>query len=263
MTGHTDPDRRRIDGHLVVGGVSHDFDAVRLDLLMLAADDDRLRLRVSASFEEFADGHGVADPAFLVSYSCNVAPSDHALVRLRAFLEAGGRWLALHATNSLIEWRPDGVFCQPLSHPFLALMGSSFQAHPPIGRFTVRPVSNDPLVAGIAPFVVEDELYLADIALPVEVLLAADFSGHAPGFVRSDWTAGDPVRPMLYRRQVGAGAILNLALGHRRGVFDAPHRAAILPARDEGAWARPEFRTILARALRWAARTDPELEHAA
>lgn len=255
MTAGPPPDRRRIDGHLVVGGASHDFDAVRLDLLLLAARDDRLRLRVSSGFEEVADGHGLAAPSFLVSYSCNVAPSRQALDRLAAFLHAGGRWLALHATNSMIEWRPDGVFCHGLDHPFLALMGSAFQAHPPIGRFTVHAVADDPLVAGIAPFEVEDELYLADIAGPVDVLLATEFAGHAPGFVRSDWTQDHPVRPMLYRRTVGAGAILNLALGHRRGLFDAPHRAAVLPAREEGAWSSPAFHTLLARSLAWAAGT--------
>lgn len=250
------PGPHRIDGHLVAGGASHDFDSARLDILLRAARDPRLRLRVSASFEEFADGGEVAPPSFLVSYSCNVAPSDAALARLAGFLARGGRWFALHATNSLIEWHPEGVRCCGLDHPFLALFGSAFQAHPPIGPFRVEPVGNNPLTAGIAPFDVTDELYLSDLEDDVEVLLAARFSGHAPGFARADWTHGPDQRPLMTLRRHGAGAILHLALGHRRGIYDAPHRAAVLPAREEGAWTAPQFRTLLARGLAWAAGVD-------
>jgi len=253
---------RRIDGHLVVGGVAHDFDSVRLDLLALAAQDDRLRLRVSSSFEELGDGHAVREPTFMVSYTCNVAPSDAALTRLRSFLAGGGRWVALHATNSLLDWRPEGVAGASLTHPFLALMGSSFQAHPPLGPFTVEAVSTHPIVAGLAPFEVVDELYLADLDGSAEVLMQARFSGLAPGFIRSDWRNDDPIRPMVYLKQVGAGTILHCALGHRRGHYDAPHRSPYLPIREDGPWKTPAFRTFLERAIAWAARTDPALETA-
>lgn len=251
--------RRRIDGHLVVGGASHDFDGARLDLLALAARDDRLRLRVSSTFEEFADGTEVAPPAFLLSYSCNLMPSPAALARIAAFLEAGGRWVALHATNSIIRWLPEGVACEGLETPFLALIGSAFRAHPPIGRFAVEPAADHPLVAGLGRFEVTDELYLSETSADAEVLLSTRFSGHAPGFLCSDWTADDPVRPLMTLRRVGAGAVLHLALGHRRGHYDAPHRAAYLPAIERGAWDSAEFHLLLERALAWAARTDPVL----
>jgi type 1 glutamine amidotransferase len=252
--------RRRIDGHLVVGGAGHDFDGARLDLLTVAARDDRLRVRVSSTFEEFADGTEIAPPAFLLSYSCNLAPSPAALSRIAAFLESGGRWVALHATNALIQWRPQGVTCEGLENPFLALIGSAFQAHPPIGPFEIHSSSAHPLVAGLLPFTVTDELYLGDRAPDTEVLLSTRFSGEAPGFTRSDWTADDPVRPLMTLRRVGKGAILHLALGHRRGHYDAPHRAAYLPAIERCAWDSDAFRRLLARGLAWAARTDPALE---
>lgn len=248
--------RRRIDGHLVVGGASHDFDSVRLDLLAIAARDPRLRLRVSAGFEEFGDGREVAPPAFLLSYSCNVAPSDAALARLARFVAGGGRWFALHATNSLLSWGPDGVSCRGLDDPFLALFGSAFQAHPPIGPFWVEPVVPHPLTDGIGAFGVTDELYLCDHADDLLVLLATRYRGNAPGFVRSDWTRGPDLRPLMTLRRFGAGQILHLALGHRRGLYDAPHRAAVLPAREEGPWEVPAFRTLVARGLAWAAGVD-------
>ncbi|MFN3590577.1 MAG: ThuA domain-containing protein [Thermaurantiacus sp.] len=253
---------RRIDGHLVVGGSSHDFDGARLDLLALAARDDRLRIRVSSTFEEVADGSGVAPPTFLLSYSCNLAPSAQALARIAAFLAGGGRWVALHATNALIRWLPEGVVCEDLDNPFLALIGSAFQAHPPIGPFEVRAVHDHPLVAGVAPFMVTDELYLGAMAADVDVLLATDFLGQAPGFLRCDWTGDDPVRPLMTLRRVGEGAVLHLALGHRRGHYDAPHRAPYLSAVERGAWDSEAFHLLLARALAWAARTDRELEAA-
>lgn len=250
----------RIDGHLVVGGVAHDFDAVRLDLLGLAATDARLRIRCSSTFEEFGDGEAVKPPCILVSYTCNLAPSAMALERIRSFLQEGGRWVALHATNSLLEWRPDGVACQGLENPFLQLIGAAFQAHPPYGRFRITPVCAHPLVAGIEPFEVEDELYLADFASSVTPLLATAFSGSTPGFVREDWTADDPVRPMMFLRQVGKGAVLHFALGHRRGHFDAPHRTPYLEQVEPGPWESSSYRLLLTRAFAWAARTDPSLE---
>lgn len=253
-------DRRRIEGHLVVGGMAHDFDAVRLDLLNIAAADDRLRIRCSATFEEFGDGLEVAQPTFIVSYTCNLEPSGSALERMRQFLERGGRWLVLHATNSLLEWRPDGVAAKGLEHPFLALLGAAFQAHPPYGRFRVQPSSGHPLVKGLPSFDIIDELYLADVDPAIKPLLTTDFSGEAPGFVRRDWTADTPTRPMMFLRQVGKGTILHLALGHRRGHYDAPHRTPYVDQPEHGPWHDEVFRTLLARSLAWAARTDPELE---
>ncbi|MFN7399612.1 MAG: ThuA domain-containing protein [Sandaracinobacter sp.] len=253
-------DRRRIDGHLVVGGMAHDFDAVRLDLLNMAAADDRLRIRCSATFEEFGDGLEVAQPTFLVSYTCNLAPTSSSLERIRQFLMRGGRWLVLHATNSLLEWRADGVAAKGLEHPFLALIGAAFQAHPPYGRFRVQPSSSHPLVKGLPPFDINDELYLADVDPAIESLLTTDFSGEAPGFVRRDWTTDTSARPMMFLRHVGKGAILHLALGHRRGHYDAPHRTPYVEHPEHGPWQDEVFRNLLARSLRWTARTDPELE---
>ena len=250
----------RIDGHLVAGGMAHDFDAVRLDLLGLAAADPRLRLRCSSTFEEFGDVATVQPPAFLVTYTCNLAPSPAALDRVTQFLEDGGRWVALHSTNSLLEWRADGVACQGLDNPFLALIGAAFQAHPSYGSFRVTATGAHPLVAGIAPFDVTDELYLADVAGPVTPLLVTTFTGKAPGFVRNDWTRDDPQRPMMFLRQVGRGAVVHLALGHRRGHYDAPHRTPYLENAEPGPWADASYRLLLTRALAWAARTDPALE---
>ncbi|MEQ8826597.1 MAG: ThuA domain-containing protein, partial [Parvibaculum sp.] len=196
------------------------------------------------------DGH--RDTA-LISYTCNVEPSPEAALRLRDFVEQGGRWLALHATNSLLEWGGEGVSGRPAAGDFLDTLGSSKQAHPPIGPYEVRPGPvADPLSAGIAPFTIEDELYLSDYAGDIEVLLHARFGGAAPGFVRDDWPERD--HAVLYRRTLGAGEVLYFTPGHARGHYDAPHRTPFYPHVERGAWVVPEFREVLARCLRWACR---------
>jgi hypothetical protein len=108
---------------------------------------------------------------------------------------------------------------------------------------------DDPLVASIDPFTVEDEPYILELTGPARVLLGSRFSGSNPGYVLSDWP--DPVlHPQMYLREHGAGAVLYLALGHSSGKYD------FRPLMDEGPvtrgpWDSPPFREIVSRALRW------------
>jgi type 1 glutamine amidotransferase len=245
-------ERREV--RLVVGGMAHDFDFVRMELLRMLGEDPRNRVAVSSTFEEFDGKPATA----LVSYTCNVEPSPEAARRLRSFVEGGGRWLALHATNSLLEWGEDGVSGRPATGDFLETLGSSFQAHPPIGPYEVRPGPvADPLTAGIGAFTVEDDLYLSDYADEVEVLLHASFGGAAPGFVRDAWPDGQ--HAVLYRRRLGSGGVLYFTPGHARGHYDAPHRTPFYPHIERGAWETPAFREVLSRCIAWACR-QPVLE---
>ncbi|MFW5633940.1 MAG: ThuA domain-containing protein [Erythrobacter sp.] len=249
----------RREVRLVVGGMAHDFDFVRMELLRALGRDPRNRVAVSSGFEEFGGDTRTA----LISYTCNVEPSPEAAERLRRFVECGGRWLALHATNSLLEWSEEGVSGRPACGDFLETLGSSFQAHPPIAPYEVRPGPvADPLTAGVAPFTIEDELYLSDYAesedgREIEVLLHARFGGAAPGFVRDDWPEGE--QAVLYRRRLGAGEVLYFTPGHARGHYDAPHRTPFYPDVERGAWEEPAFREVLGRCLRWVCR-QPVLE---
>jgi len=52
----------------VVGGVWHDFDFARLEILKLLAEDDRIRTRVFEDYDSAAKALPNAD--FLVSYTC-------------------------------------------------------------------------------------------------------------------------------------------------------------------------------------------------
>jgi hypothetical protein len=234
--------------------MAHDFDHARNELLRLIGERPHLRTRVNASWTTFDS----ARQDCLISYTCNLVPSARAAIALRQFVKRGGRWLALHATNSLLEWGASGVSGAPLAGPFLETLGSSFQAHPPIATFTVEPVAPDhPLVTGIGPFEVEDELYLADVDSNTEVLLATRYGGAAPGFIRDCWS--EAMHPVMYLRRFGQGAVLYLTLGHARGHWDAPHRTPFFPKVERGAWETPEYIELLRRGIAWAAHEEPAL----
>lgn len=238
--------RQRLEVHLIAGGMAHDFDFARLELLKILGEDERVRTRVSSSWEEF-EGEG---NSLLVSYTCNIAPTDHTAEKLRKFIEGGGKWIALHATNSLLEWTEDGVVCAPAKGPFLGLIGSAFQGHPPLGKYTVENAAPDhPLVENIENFDVVDELYLSEFSAPVEVLLSARFVGTAPGFAREDWVEAD--HPVMYIRKLGDGEILYLTLGHARGHYDAPHRTPYFPEIERGAWQTTEMYELIRRSVSW------------
>ncbi|MCC5874249.1 MAG: ThuA domain-containing protein [Gammaproteobacteria bacterium] len=253
MTGY----EARKDGVLVVGGVAHDMDFVRLELLRMLGRWPWLRTVCVADFEHCAT---LSPSDFLISYTCNVRPSAAAEAALESFVKAGGRWLALHATNSWLTWTAEGVGSEHRASPFFTTLGSAFLAHPPLGRFLVEvQSSDDPLLAGIGDFEVEDdELYLSTfLRAPDEVLLATRFSGETPGFLANRWS-DDAWRPIMYRNRLGAGEVLYLSLGHARGHWDAPHRTPYYPKVERGAWTSPSYLEILRRSLLWVAEENIE-----
>ena len=86
----------RIDCVLVASGKYHDIDYARLELLKHLAADERVRVRV---FEDYANLDAIRTARLLVTYTCDVIPSLEQQEALRPWVEAGGRWLALHGTN--------------------------------------------------------------------------------------------------------------------------------------------------------------------
>src|SRR4051794_24735165 len=89
--------------HLIVGGyppgsrAAHDMDFVRLRLLHeLAAFDDRY---TTVSSDYANRERWLAPAGLLVTYVAGPVPSAEDHAHLRSWLEAGGRWLALHGTS--------------------------------------------------------------------------------------------------------------------------------------------------------------------
>lgn len=236
---------------LVCGGKYHDFDFARLELLKLLAENPAVRTRVA---EDYRDLDAIAAADFLVTYTCDVRPTEAEQRALADFVEAGGRWLALHGTNSVMEFTPDGV-ASLRSHPLLMqTLGSQFLAHPPIRRFRVRVSQPDhPLVAGISDFEVEDELYLSEYHGENEALLETRFTGDVPGFVERGWP-DDAARLVMYLHRVGRGAVLYNTLGHCRGRYDMRPVMDVYPRVERCAWNEPIYYELLRRGLAWASR---------
>src|SRR5215211_2268296 len=109
---------------------NHDFDFARVrlgDALYQAGD---IRTDVWSDYVH-VEGN------MLVSFTSQVPVAEERCVALRSFLEGGGRWFAIHGSNSVRDnpWLP-------------GILGSRFVTHPPYTHFPVsitRP--DDPLVA--------------------------------------------------------------------------------------------------------------------
>ena len=245
---------RRLDAVLVAGGKYHDIDFARRELLTLLGEDERVRVRV---FEDYANLEAIRAADFLVSYTCDVTPTSAEQQALSDFLTGGGRWYALHGTNSALRFLESGLVDTPDVAPgFSDLLGSRFLAHPPIGRYRVDVAAPDhPLVAGLAAFETTDELYLGEYRDGLEVLLSVEFEGETPGFTRSEWTQA--IHPVCYLRPVKQGAVLYLTLGHCRGHFDMNPLLDFWPRVERGSWELPIFYELLRRGIAWAKAAQP------
>lgn len=244
---------KRIDVTLVAGGNYHDIDFARRELLGLLAEHDEFRVRVQPDYDDTA---AIVAGSILVSYTCNVRPSLEAQQRIRQWVIDGGRWVALHGTNSALDLgTPQGVDSPRVFPLWADTLGSQFVAHPPIAPYLVEPSAPDHwLVAGVEPFETDDELYLSehadrDALVP---LLHTTWSGTAPGFVESDWTSGNDRHLVMYLRELGAGAVLYNTLGHCRGHYDMVPVVDYYPKIERGSWEQPAYAELLRRSLRWA-----------
>lgn len=234
--------------HVVTGGRWHDFDYARAQLgELLAARDVE-----TVDHRDWPGGIDAGD--VLVSYTCDLRPSGDVERRLVEFVERGGNWLALHATNSALDAPEPGgprVFGTPDAFPQMSeVLGSRFLAHPPMAPYRVEVSAPEhPLVAGVEAFETRDELYVCQLYGELDVLLHTRFTGECPSFPLSTVTADEP-RPVLYLRRQGAGEVVYFTLGHCRSLAEL-HELGKLDATedDHGSWELPEFRTILGRCL--------------
>lgn len=143
---------------------------------------------------------------------------------LSAHLAAGGGLLGLHTAAICFDDWPG----------WREALGAAWvwgrSSHPPLGsEVEVRPAADHPLVDGIAPFRIVDEVYGdLDLAPDVTGLLTAVQPG-TPG----------PEHPLLWAREHGGGRIVYDALGHH-----------------PPSYAVPEHREIVRRAIRWTSGTE-------
>ena len=220
---------------------NHDFDFARRALLdaLYAAGNIR-----TDAWNNYDAGEAIEAGDLLVSYTSQVPVADAQCASLRRFLERGGRWFAIHASNSVRD------------NPHLpGILGSRFITHPPYMHYTVtvsRPA--DPLMDGIDPtFEVDDELYVIEQHADFEVLLETRWGGEAFG----GRTFPDEVRPLMYRHRVGDGGVLYLALGHCNRPFDKPRPESPDAPDRRGPWSLPIHQELIRRGIDWAAQRRP------
>ena len=247
--------QKKIKVAFVASGKWHDIDFARLELLKLLAEDERVRVRV---FEDYANLPALREADFLISYTCDVTPSLEQQEALRAYVEGGGRWFALHGTNSILRFLSDGKVDSPRWAPhFMRTLGSMFIAHPPIAPYRVTVADpGHPLVEGIKPFETSDELYLMETYGARHVLLETEFGGDATGFVEDKWAKAK--HPVFYLHPQGKGCVLYLTLGHCRGHYDMQPMLDYYPTVERCAWDLPVFYDLLRRGIAWA--KTPALE---
>ncbi len=243
MSGDT-----RIDIYLVVNAKYHDTNFARLELLKLLAEQEDAWVHVAS---DFSDLETIGKCSLLVTYTCDLQPTLEEQQGLQSWLQTGGRWLALHATNALIEF-VNGKADTPDRAPlFMSLLGSRFIAHPAIARFTVRVTDpGHPLVAGLEDFEVEDEPYYCTYEGESHVLLEASYNQPSTGYVQSAFGTDRDSHPQMYLHRYGAGEVLYLALGHCCGKYDLRPLADVVPV-HRGAWQNPTYYELLRRSIRW------------
>jgi type 1 glutamine amidotransferase len=166
MADHGDQPARRIDAHFIAAGKYHDIDHARLEILRLLAEHPQIRTTVACDYSGLERLHQCR---FLITYTCDLMPTPEEAAQLRAWVEKGGKWMALHGTNSILVFTPEGLVDAPETRPdVMEMLGTQFLAHPPIDRFMVEVVNPDhELTRGIADFEVVDELYLSTTTAPI------------------------------------------------------------------------------------------------
>lgn len=238
----------RIDAHFVAAGKFHDIDFARLELLKLLAERPHIRTSVAT---DYADLERLSACSLLITYTCDLMPSAEQAKAICAWVEGGGRWLALHGTNSILRFTDAGVATPEERPDVMEMLGSQFKAHPPIGpAFPVRFTDRDhALVRGLDDFDVIDELYLMKMLAPVQVLAETEFTGEATGFVDAQWD--EKAVPVIYLRELGQGAVLYNTLGHCRGHHDVIQLMPFWSHPERCAWNYPIYYELLRRGIAW------------
>jgi type 1 glutamine amidotransferase len=249
----------RIDATLVAGGRYHDIDFARRELLGLLGEHDHVRVTVLPDYE---DVEKLAASAFVVSYTCDLRPSEAAQRAVADWVRDGGRWLALHGTNAALDIPGKNGVEAPRCFPLWAeVLGSQFLAHPPIVKYPVEFADADHwLVSDIEPFETDDELYLMEHHDRDELvpLLHTHWAGKAHGFEELDWSERDDDHLISYLRPYGAGAVLYNTLGHCRGHWDMVPLQDYFPDVERCSWEKPQYYELLRRGIRWAMGDEPE-----
>lgn len=262
--------------HLITGGyppgsfAGHDMDYVRLRLLGMLQENTQLLTTIGNDYADVSKW--LPGSSFLITYVAGPYPNDEQNDFLRKWLEAGGRWLALHGTSGgkAVPVGENRYVRKMVKGNYHETLGAFFLNHPPVRKFRVEVVDRaHPLSEGLPPsFDVMDELYLIEVQDPARchILLTTELpkdpSPQGFGFVYDRDTSVLPdgkTRVLGYTREVGKGGVTYFALGHCHSPLsnvqpfvDASVEASgTTPKTFRGSWESREFGTLLRNAMRW------------
>ena len=245
---------KKINAYLVAAGMYHDIDFARQEILKLLLELPNVRTRVASDFHDL---EAIQNSDFLITYTCNLMPEEHEQLALKEYIANGGKWFALHGTNSILEFTSDGVDAPETAPILMDLLGSQFMAHPPIQLFTVKTeAKGHELVKDIGEFETDDEQYLCKMHGENELLMYSDYSGTCDGWINSDFTDNEK-RAVYYIKRTGKGEVLYLNLGHCRGHWDMEPVAEYYPEIEKGSWDKPEYYELLRRGIKYCASSPP------
>lgn len=252
--------------HVITGGfppgqpAGHDHDLARLALLGMLAERN-VPASVGNDFADVAKWLPVS--RMLITYVAGPFPNAEQCAAMRAWIEAGGHWLALHGTSGGKAERVEGMRQRrTVKTDHHALLGGFFLTHPPLCKFRVEVADRDhPVTAGISSFDVEDEPYFVELQDPANtrVLLTAQYGSAAiSDSVVPMYGADTSLRPdgktrvLGYTRSIGNGAVTYIALGHCHNPLTRPGRAGDgLPDTFRGPWGNASFDGLLRNAIGW------------
>ncbi|HUN57810.1 MAG TPA: ThuA domain-containing protein [Candidatus Binataceae bacterium] len=267
-----------VRSHLITGGfppgspAGHDMNYACLRLLTLLQEQPHAFTTLANDYTDLA--RWLPDAQLLITYVAGPFPDDTQNNLLRDWLNAGGRWLALHGTSGGRAERLENQRRRMVKGAYHDTLGSFFLNHPPLSRFRVDVADRaHPITAGLtSSFEVADELYLIELQHPLStrILLTTELprdpSPDGFGFVYNHDTslmADGKTRVLGYTREVGKGAVTYLALGHchRPGnnvqpfVDSSLDPSGATPPTFRGSWESPAFDRLLHNSLAWGVAT--------
>lgn len=273
--------RKPIRAHVITGGfppgsaAGHDMDYARLRLLQLLQENSDVLATVANDFMDIAKWLPASQ--LLITYVAGPHPNEEQNQVMRQWLEAGGRWLALHGTSGgkAVPVGEQGRGRKMVKASHHATLGSFFLNHPPLRKFRVHVADREHILTKDLPafFEVMDELYLIELQEPAtcHVLLTTELdkdpSPPGFGFVYDKDTSLLPdgkTRVLGYIREVGKGSVAYIALGHCHSpinnvqpfVDPSVNSSGITPKLFRGAWETEPFERLLRNGITWGSRLE-------
>jgi type 1 glutamine amidotransferase len=198
----------------------------------------------SIASRDYEDSAAILGGDLLVTYTSQVSISEKASAAIRRWLEKGGRWFALHASNSVLQ-----------NTVMPKILGSRFITHPPYrnSRWT-SPSLKIPCWKALRRSRSRMSFTSSRMSPTISRYCSSTRWG-GKAFGGHEFEVDD--RPLMYRRAVGAGGVLYMALGHANRPYDKPFPEMPDQPDYRGAWDVPVYQELIRRGVDWAAGRRP------